>query len=157
MTHINAMLRSNLSMLREVFMSTMRTTCMIMFILMAAFTLQFAFAYLRISHALADLVVSLELTQMQLVGILIVFYLLLGTFMESPDNKKEYLLRQGYRAHTHSLTHSYPHSMCYGPLHCCKVEKRSMHYVTCKYRDCCSGIACTPLAPLFLYIPPFSC
>ena len=81
--HVMAMLRSNLAMLREVFMSTMRTTCMIMFILLAAFTLQFAFAYLRISHALADLVVSLNLSQMELVGILIVFYLLLGTFMES--------------------------------------------------------------------------
>ena len=78
-----AIMQANISMVREVFMSTMRTTCMIMFILMAAFTLQFAFAYLRISHALADLVVSLELTQMELVGILIVFYLLLGTFMES--------------------------------------------------------------------------
>ena len=83
MVHTRAILRSNLSVLQEVFMSTMRTTCMIMFILMAAFTLQFAFAYLRISHALADLVVSLDLTQMQLVGILVVFYLLLGTFMES--------------------------------------------------------------------------
>ena len=81
--HVKAMIRSNMAMLQEVFMSTMRTTCMIMFILMAAFTLQFAFAYLRISHALADLVVSLNLTEMQLVGILIVFYLLLGTFMES--------------------------------------------------------------------------
>ena len=78
-----AIMQANLSMIQEVFMSTMRTTCMIMFILLAAFTLQFAFAYLRISHALADLVVSLELTQMELVGILIVFYLLLGTFMES--------------------------------------------------------------------------
>ena len=54
-----------------------------MFILMAAFTLQFAFAYLRVSHALGDLVVSLELTQMELMGILIVFYLVLDTFMES--------------------------------------------------------------------------
>ncbi len=83
MTQVSAMVRSNMAMLREVFMSTMRTTCMIMFILMAAFTLQFAFAYLRISHALADLVVTLDLSQMELVGILIVFYLLLGTFMES--------------------------------------------------------------------------
>ncbi len=79
----NAVMRGNIAMMREVFLSTMRTTCMIMFILMAAFTLQFAFAYLRISHALADLVVSLDLSQMELVGILIVFYLLLGTFMES--------------------------------------------------------------------------
>ena len=54
-----------------------------MLILMAAFTLQFAFAYLRISHALADVVVGLDLEQWQLVGILVIFYLLLGTFMES--------------------------------------------------------------------------
>ncbi len=83
MDYVREMMRSNVSMLQEVFLSTMRTTCMIMLILMAAFTLQFAFAYLRISHALADLVVSLELEQWQLVGILVVFYLLLGTFMES--------------------------------------------------------------------------
>ena len=83
MDYVRAAMRSNLAMLQEVFLSTMRTTCMIMLILMAAFTLQFAFAYLRISHALADLVVSLNLSQMELVGILIVFYLLLGTFMES--------------------------------------------------------------------------
>ncbi len=82
-SYVGAMMRSNLAMLQEVFLSTMRTTCMIMFILMAAFTLQFAFAYLRISHALADLVVSLDLEQWQLVGILVIFYLLLGTFMES--------------------------------------------------------------------------
>ena len=83
MDYVREMMRSNGAMLQEVFLSTMRTTCMIMLILMAAFTLQFAFAYLRISHALADLVVSLELEQWQLVGILVVFYLLLGTFMES--------------------------------------------------------------------------
>ena len=83
MDYFREMMRSNVAMLQEVFLSTMRTTCMIMLILMAAFTLQFAFAYLRISHALADLVVSLELEQWQLVGILVIFYLLLGTFMES--------------------------------------------------------------------------
>ena len=83
MAQVSAMARSNMAMLQEVFISTTRTSCMIMFILMAAFTLQFAFAYLRISHALADLVVTLDLSQMELVGILIVFYLLLGTFMES--------------------------------------------------------------------------
>ena len=83
MEHVKAMMRSNAAMLQEVFLSTMRTTCMIMLILMAAFTLQFAFAYLRISHALADVVVGLDLEQWQLVGILVIFYLLLGTFMES--------------------------------------------------------------------------
>ena len=82
-SYIGAVMRSNAAMLQEVFLSTMRTTCMIMLILMAAFTLQFAFAYLRISHDLAALVTSLELEQWQLVGILVLFYLLLGTFMES--------------------------------------------------------------------------
>ncbi len=76
-------LKSNISMLEEVFMSTMRTTCMIMLILLAAFTLQFALAYLRISVQMADWVVGMNLTSTQLVLILIVFYLVLGTFMES--------------------------------------------------------------------------
>ena len=83
MAYVGTVMRSNLAMLQEVFLSTIRTTCMIMFILMAAFTLQFAFAYLRISHTLADVVVSLDLEEWQLVGILVIFYLLLGTFMES--------------------------------------------------------------------------
>ncbi len=76
-------MNANLAMLQEVFMSTMRTTCMIMLILMAAFTLQFTFAYLRISVEMADWVVSMNLTDIQLVLILVVFYLVLGTFMES--------------------------------------------------------------------------
>ena len=80
---IGAMMRSNAAMLQQVFLSTMRTTCMIMLILMVAFSLQFMFAYLRISHSLADLVISLDLEKWQLVGILVIFYLLLGTFMES--------------------------------------------------------------------------
>ena len=83
MAVVRGVVQSNLSMLREVFTSTMRTTCMIMLILMAAFTLQFAFAYLRISVDLAEFVVGRNLTPNQLVLILIVFYLVLGTFMES--------------------------------------------------------------------------
>ena len=70
-------------MLRDAFLSSIRTTGMIMLILMAAFTLQFAFGILRISVEMAEWVASFELSPVQFVLILVVFYLLLGTFMES--------------------------------------------------------------------------
>ena len=63
--------------------SAARSSAMILFILMAAFTLQFAFAYLRISITMAEWVASFNLTTVQLVLFLVVFYLLLGTFMEA--------------------------------------------------------------------------
>ena len=63
--------------------SAARSSAMILFILMAAFTLQFAFAYLRISVTMAEWVASFNLTTVQLVLFLVVFYLLLGTFMEA--------------------------------------------------------------------------
>jgi tripartite ATP-independent transporter DctM subunit len=75
--------RANLKMVTDAALSTMRTTGMIMFILFAAFTMQFAFAYLRISIEMANWVSGFELSPVQLVLILVVFYLILGTFMES--------------------------------------------------------------------------
>ncbi len=56
---------------------------MILLILMAAFTLQFAFAAVRISVDMAEWVASFDLNQVQLILVLVVFYLILGTFMES--------------------------------------------------------------------------
>ena len=72
-----------LRMLREAFLSTARTSSMILLILMAAFTLQFAFASVRISVDMAEWVASFDLSQIQLILVLVVFYLVLGTFMES--------------------------------------------------------------------------
>ena len=74
---------SNAKMLSEAFLSTVRTTGMIMLILMAAITLQFAFASLRISNDMAEWVAGFNLSEIQFVLILVVFYLVLGTFMES--------------------------------------------------------------------------
>ena len=74
---------NQISMLRESMVSTARTSAMIILILMAAFTLQFAFAIVRISVDMAEWVAMLQLTELQLVLILVVFYLILGTFMES--------------------------------------------------------------------------
>jgi TRAP-type C4-dicarboxylate transport system permease large subunit len=56
---------------------------MILLILMAAFALQFAFASVRISVEMAEWISSFELSQLQLILLLVVFYLVLGTFMES--------------------------------------------------------------------------
>ncbi len=63
--------------------STMRTTGMIFLIVLAAFTLSFAFARLGISQDLADAITSLNLNATTLVIVLVFFYLVLGTFMES--------------------------------------------------------------------------
>ena len=70
-------------MLRESCVSTARTSAMILLILMAAFTLQFAFAAVRISVDMAEWVAAFDLSQLELILVLVVFYLLLGTFMES--------------------------------------------------------------------------
>ena len=70
-------------MLQAAFMSTVRTTGMIFLIILAAFTLSFAFARLGISQDIADAITSLDLNEITLVIVLVVFYLVLGTFMES--------------------------------------------------------------------------
>ena len=74
---------SMVNILKESFLSTARTSAMILLILMAAFTLQFAFAAVRISVDMAEWVAAFELTQLQLILVLVVFYLVLGTLMES--------------------------------------------------------------------------
>jgi len=73
----------NRRMLRDAFLSTVRTTSMIMLILFSAFTMQTAFGFLRISHDMSDWVVGLSLTPTQFILVLVGFYLVLGTFMES--------------------------------------------------------------------------
>ena len=74
---------ANFQMLSLAFLSTIRTTSMIMLILMTAFTLQFAFARLGMSSEISQWVTGFDLSPVQLVLVLVVFYLLLGTFMES--------------------------------------------------------------------------
>ena len=75
--------RRNLQIVQDSFISTVRTTGMIFLILLGALTLSFAFARLGISTQIAELISGLNLSDWQLVLALVVFYLLLGTFMES--------------------------------------------------------------------------
>lgn len=73
----------NMGLLTSAFLSTVRTSSMIMFILFVAFTMQTTFAFLGISRDMADWVSDLNLSPTQFVLLLVGFYLVLGTFMES--------------------------------------------------------------------------
>ena len=77
------LLLRNFNIVQEAFVSTVRTTGMIFLIVLAAFTLSFAFARLGISQQIAEAISGLGLNDWQLVLVLVVFYLVLGTFMES--------------------------------------------------------------------------
>jgi TRAP-type C4-dicarboxylate transport system permease large subunit len=79
----NAAIQRNLQIIREAFMSTVRTTGMIFLIVLAAFTLSFAFARLGISQDIANAITGLDLNAITLVIVLVFFYIVLGTFMES--------------------------------------------------------------------------
>ena len=73
----------NFLIVQDAFVSTIRTTGMIFLIVLAAFTMSFAFARLGISQQIAESISGLGLNDWQLVLVLVVFYLVLGTFMES--------------------------------------------------------------------------
>ena len=73
----------NWDMIKDSMLSTVRTSSMIMLIVIAAFTLSFAFARLGISHDISQWITGMDLSSTQLVIVLVIFYLLLGTFMES--------------------------------------------------------------------------
>lgn len=77
------LLTRNFHIVQDAFVSTVRTTGMIFLIILAAFTLSFAFARLGISQQIAEAISGLGLNDWQLVLVLVVFYLVLGTFMES--------------------------------------------------------------------------
>lgn len=82
-TTVSAVMESNFSMVRDSLLSSVRTTGMIFLILLAALTLSFAFARLGISQQIAEVISAINLNDWQLVLVLVVFYLALGTFMES--------------------------------------------------------------------------
>ena len=80
---VRAVVQRNVRIVMDSVISTVRTTGMIFLILMAAFTLSYAFARLGISQDIADVIVGWNLTDWQLVLAMVIFYLVLGTFMES--------------------------------------------------------------------------
>jgi C4-dicarboxylate transporter, DctM subunit len=76
------MRRLNFRMLGDALRVTAGTTAMIFFILIGAFVLQFVLAFLGIPAAMSRWIIGLGLDQVQVVLLICVVYLILGTFME---------------------------------------------------------------------------
>ncbi|MEM7524475.1 MAG: TRAP transporter large permease [Pseudomonadota bacterium] len=72
-----------LSMLRAAIEGTMRTTSMIMLIILAAVFLNFVLSIIGLTQALADFVTGLGLSPMQTMLLLIAVLVLIGCFMET--------------------------------------------------------------------------
>ena len=75
--------RLSLAMLRAVAEGTMRTTAMIMFIIMAAQFLNFVLAAIGLTEGMGKLIEGLGLGKYGTMLLIIVFYLALGCFMET--------------------------------------------------------------------------
>jgi tripartite ATP-independent transporter DctM subunit len=70
-------------MLKDVLLTTVRTSSMIMLIVTSAFLLSFALSILHIPAQMAAWISHMQLTPVTFVIILVLFYLVLGTFMEA--------------------------------------------------------------------------
>ena len=70
-------------MLQDALLATVRTSSMIMLIVTAAFILSFALAILGIPAQVAAWLSGMDLTPAMFVILLVIFYLILGTFMET--------------------------------------------------------------------------
>lgn len=75
--------RLSIPMLRAVFKGTMRTTAIIMLIIVAAVFLNFVLAAIGLTTQLTDFIVGLGLSPLGTLLLVVVFYLVLGCFMET--------------------------------------------------------------------------
>ncbi len=75
--------RLGIGFLHEVFVSTIRLTAMIMFILTAALFMNFIIGFMGVPRAMTQFVTDLGLTAAQTILVLILFYFVLGLFMEA--------------------------------------------------------------------------
>jgi len=71
------------AMLREALLGTMRSTGMIMLIIVAAYFLNFVMSAIGLTTRLTDTVQTLGLSKWEMLFAVIVFYLILGCFMET--------------------------------------------------------------------------
>jgi len=73
----------SIRMLKEVFESAMRTTAMVMLIIVASYFLNFVISAIGLTTLLTDFIRGLGLTQAQMLIAVVLFYLVLGCFMET--------------------------------------------------------------------------
>ncbi len=71
------------AMITEAAIGTMKTTGMIMFIVLAALFLNFIFAFMGVTKAILAYISALGLTPVETMLIIVLFYLVLGMFMET--------------------------------------------------------------------------
>ncbi len=69
--------------LREALLSTMRTTGVIMFIILAAIYLNFVLASIGLTRELTNFMQSLGLSPLQMIIAIVIFYVVLGCFLET--------------------------------------------------------------------------
>lgn len=72
----------NLAMLKEVIEGTMRTTAMVVAIILTSFVLSFVMTFLGISRQITGFVIALDLGPTALMLAVVAFYLVLGCFLE---------------------------------------------------------------------------
>jgi len=75
--------RLSVRMLHEAFKSTVRSTAMVMLIVVAAFFLNFVLSLLGVPQAIVTWVKNLGITPMQTIWLLFLIYLVLGCFLET--------------------------------------------------------------------------
>ena len=75
--------RLSLAMLKEVFENSMRTTAMVMLIIVAAYFLNFVISAIGLTTVLTDFIAGLGLSKFETLLAVVVFYLVLGCFMET--------------------------------------------------------------------------
>ncbi|MEO0820735.1 MAG: TRAP transporter large permease [Pseudomonadota bacterium] len=75
--------RLSFAMLHEAFVATTRTSAMLIFIISAAFFLNFIVGILGVPQAMTRFVTELGLGPLEMIWLLVVFYLVLGCFLET--------------------------------------------------------------------------
>jgi C4-dicarboxylate transporter DctM subunit len=75
--------RLSLAMLREVVENAMRTTAMVMLIIVAAYFLNFVMSAIGLTTALTTFMAGLGLSKLEMLLAVILFYVILGCFMET--------------------------------------------------------------------------
>ena len=75
--------RLSIAMLKEVLENSMRTTAMVMLIIVAAYFLNFVISAIGLTAMLTDFISGLGLSRFQMLLAVVLFYLILGCFMET--------------------------------------------------------------------------
>jgi len=73
----------SIQMLHSAFLSTVRTTAMILLIIIAAFYLKFIIGILGVPQAMTSFVAAMDLSPLEFIFVLVIFYLILGCFIET--------------------------------------------------------------------------